>query len=514
MTITTAAGSAAGNYSLGVTGTSSSLTHSAAGSIGVQDFGLTVSPTGVALSSGTGLATYQVTATRLNGYNGDIHMVQYITWNINGLYCTSFQSFPDILSGTNTTSLTLRLTNCPVGGPYVFTMQGNAAAIQRFSTGSLTVTGGGGSGDFGISVSQASQTVTAGGSPATYGLTVGSFGGFGGTVNFTVSGVPSGANANPMASVNGAGASTLTVNVPAGTAAGSFPLTITATSTSPSLSHTITPMLIVQTAQGSLSANLVFPPSPNASPVEWTNLAPGGSGYQFNWDSGSGVSQYSLEIEAADANMICAPKRTVTTQYASMVIDPSCCTQYRPLHATLGSNISNAWTYQQWNYVCGVRGWVTGVSVSPAAGTGSSQTFTATYSDARGYSDISQAKLLIQASATSDSANQCIMWYVQGQNNLYLLADDGVTNLGPITGGGYDTLANSQCAVTGGYNVIQSGNTLSMDFSVIFTTSFVGIEAAIPERIGWFGELGRERERGELDGADIDAFRRRATDTG
>jgi hypothetical protein len=470
MTITTAAGSAAGNYSFGVTGTSSSLAHSATGSIGVQDFGLTVSPTGVALSSGSGSATYQVTATRLNGYNGDIHMAQSITWNIGGFYCTSFQSFPDILSGTNTTIMTLRLTNCPVGGPYVFTMQGNAGAIQRYSTGSLTVTGGGGSGDFWISVSQISQTVTAGGPPATYGLAVGPLGNFWGTVNFTVSGVPSGANASTIASINGAGSSTVTVNVPAGTAAGSFPLTITATSTSPSLSHTITPMLIVQTAQGSLPANLLFPPSPQ----EGSNLTGSTS---FGWDSGVGVSQYSLVLESAPGLADCSPKYTGTDHSAILTPYPSCCLPggIHPMYATLGSYTSNASQSQSYRY-CGIRGWVTGVSVSPAAGTGSSQTFTATYSDGRGYFDISQAKLLIQASATSDSANQCIMWYVQGQNSLYLLADDGVTNLGPIAAGGYDTLANSQCAVTGGYNVIQSGNTLSVDFSVIFTTSFVGIK--------------------------------------
>jgi hypothetical protein len=98
----------------------------------------------------------------------------------------------------------------------------------------------------------------------------------------------SGASANAPASVTGAGSSALTVNVAAGTAVGSFPLTITASSASPILSHPITPMLIVQVQQGTFPANLVFPPSP----VEGTNLAAGGNGYQFNWDSGSGASGY------------------------------------------------------------------------------------------------------------------------------------------------------------------------------------------------------------------------------
>ena len=81
---------------------------------------------------------------------------------------------------------------------------------------------------------------------------------------------------------------------------------------------------------------------------------------------------------------------------------------------------------------------------------------------------------MIQAYGSSSPANQCIVRYDPAPNNLYLLADDGVNYLGPITGGGYDTLANSQCAITGAYNVQISGNIMQVDFSVLFTTGFVG----------------------------------------
>jgi hypothetical protein len=118
-----------------------------------------------------------------------------------------------------------------------------------------------------------------------------------------------------------------------------------------------------------------------------------------------------------------------------------------------------------------------GSTVTPTVGTAFSQTFTASFLDTNGFADIAQARLLIQTNAGSNLANQCVMRYDRAANNLYLLADDGVNYLGPITGGGYDTLANSQCAISGGYNVQVSGNILQVDFSVVFTTNFSGNDA-------------------------------------
>ena len=100
---------------------------------------------------------------------------------------------------------------------------------------------------------------------------------------------------------------------------------------------------------------------------------------------------------------------------------------------------------------------------------GFAQAFTASFLDTNGAADIAQARLLIQAGSGSSLANQCIMRYDRAANNLYLLADDGVNYLGPITGGGYDTLANSQCVITGGYNLQMLGNILQVDLFVCTT---------------------------------------------
>jgi hypothetical protein len=118
-----------------------------------------------------------------------------------------------------------------------------------------------------------------------------------------------------------------------------------------------------------------------------------------------------------------------------------------------------------------------GSAVAPTSGSGYSQTFTASFLDSSGAADIAQARLLIQTNAGSSTANQCIVRYDPAPNNLYLLADDGVAYLGPITGGGYDSLGNSQCAVTGASNVQISGTALQVDFSVVFTTNFAGSHA-------------------------------------
>jgi YD repeat-containing protein len=108
--------------------------------------------------------------------------------------------------------------------------------------------------DFSLSISPTSQTVTAGNAPVTYTVTVTKSGGFSGTVNLTITGLPAGAS-GPFSppSVAGSGTSTLTVTTLATTPAGTYPLTITGTSSSPSLTHTTSATLVVN-SDFSLSA--------------------------------------------------------------------------------------------------------------------------------------------------------------------------------------------------------------------------------------------------------------------
>jgi hypothetical protein len=101
----------------------------------------------------------------------------------------------------------------------------------------------GGSPNFSISASPASQSVAPGGA-VSYTVSIGALNGFSGKISLSASGLPSGATAtfNPT-SVSGSGSSTLKVSTSSTTAAGSFTLKIT--STSGSLIHRTSVTLIV-----------------------------------------------------------------------------------------------------------------------------------------------------------------------------------------------------------------------------------------------------------------------------
>ena len=96
--------------------------------------------------------------------------------------------------------------------------------------------------DFSVTASPASQSVTQG-SGTSYTVTVTPSGGFTGSVNLTLSGLPAGAtgtfNPNPLNSGN----STLTITTSSTTPTGSFPLTITGTSGT--TTHTASVTLVV-----------------------------------------------------------------------------------------------------------------------------------------------------------------------------------------------------------------------------------------------------------------------------
>src|SRR4029077_11887991 len=107
--------------------------------------------------------------------------------------------------------------------------------------------------DFSVSATPSTQTVAPGGG-TTYTVTVGSLGGFSGTVGFGVSGLPGGnttASFNPT-SVNGSGTSTLTVNTTTSTPGGTYTLTISGTSGS--TTHTASVSLAV-TVPGAIQIN-------------------------------------------------------------------------------------------------------------------------------------------------------------------------------------------------------------------------------------------------------------------
>ena len=116
------------------------------------------------------------------------------------------------------------------------------------------------------------------------------------------------------------------------------------------------------------------------------------------------------------------------------------------------------------------------VSVAPSSGSGLSQTFTATFSDAAGAGDILAARVLINGSFSGTSG--CFLYYYSGGANvLYLLSDAGALESG-IRIGSAGTLSNSQCtANVGSSSAVSSGNTLTLSLNLTFTPSFAGAKA-------------------------------------
>ena len=97
--------------------------------------------------------------------------------------------------------------------------------------------------DFSLTATPSTQSIYAG-TGTSYTVNVTASNGFNGNVNFSVSGLPSGATASfSPTSVTGSGSSTLSVNTSTSTPGGSYPLTITATSGT--LTHTTQVTLIV-----------------------------------------------------------------------------------------------------------------------------------------------------------------------------------------------------------------------------------------------------------------------------
>jgi hypothetical protein len=123
--------------------------------------------------------------------------------------------------------------------------------------------------DYSVTASPASQSVTQGNSTS-YTATVTPSGGFTGTVNLTVSGLPAGATGtfNPASLTSGN--STLSVATSSTTPTGSFPLTITGTSGS--TTHTASVTLVV-------NAPVVGDFSIAASPASQTVTAGNGTSY-------------------------------------------------------------------------------------------------------------------------------------------------------------------------------------------------------------------------------------------
>lgn len=113
------------------------------------------------------------------------------------------------------------------------------------------------------------------------------------------------------------------------------------------------------------------------------------------------------------------------------------------------------------------------VSVTPAAGSGVSQTFSFVYSDPNGAADINLAFAMI--SNAISLANDCVVAYANGSNQLFLQNNAGSGWLGPGTPGAAGTLQNSQCTLNlSGSSTSSTASNLTVNLALSFTPAFIG----------------------------------------
>ena len=113
------------------------------------------------------------------------------------------------------------------------------------------------------------------------------------------------------------------------------------------------------------------------------------------------------------------------------------------------------------------------VSLSPTSGSGASQVFTLTYSDADGAADIAAGYLLF--STTGSGANSCYAEYNK-QVNIIRVSNDAGNGFGlPVTPGGSGVASNSQCSISAsGSSVTTAGSTIQVRLAITFKPGFTG----------------------------------------
>jgi hypothetical protein len=114
---------------------------------------------------------------------------------------------------------------------------------------------------------------------------------------------------------------------------------------------------------------------------------------------------------------------------------------------------------------------VTGVT--PSRGGGSSQTFTFTFNDTKGYQDLGVVNILINNFL--DGRQSCYLAYSRPFNVLYLVNDAGSALLPGLGLNATGNVTNSQCTVqSAGSSATGSGNTLTLVLNMSFGAGFAG----------------------------------------
>ena len=220
----------AGTYSVIVTGTSKSLTHSAALALTVEltpDFTIGVSPLTVTAAPGS---SFTVSTTALNGFNGSVGIA------IVGLPAGTSTSptLPFTVAAGSSQNVSFSVPSTASPGTYSVVVNGTSGSLAHSASFSLVVNP---PPDFSMALTPTAVSANAGSSDSTFTASITGLNGFTGSVAITLSGLPGGATSSPPSPFNvTAGSSqTVTLSLPTATSSGDY--TVTATGTAGSLTH-------------------------------------------------------------------------------------------------------------------------------------------------------------------------------------------------------------------------------------------------------------------------------------
>jgi hypothetical protein len=142
------------------------------------------------------------------------------------------------------------------------------------------------------------------------------------------------------------------------------------------------------------------------------------------------------------------------------------------LYATSADGLSSGWQKLGAWGVTGSSQPPQAISVSPAAGSGSSQTFTLVFSDPNGATDLTSAQMIVNPVVAGVSS--CYVWIDPLHNTAYL-TNDSYTSWQSVMLDTAGNLQNSQCTVSAsGSTVAFSGNTLTVTLALIFQAGYAG----------------------------------------
>jgi subtilisin family serine protease len=226
LTVTTSSTLASGSYPSTVSGTSGSMTRTAAMTLVVSappDFAVAVTPSSQSVTAGSGVSS-SVGVTSINGFTGDVAL------SLTGLppsVGTVAFSPGTLAGGAGTAVLTISTSASAAPGTYPLTVSGTSGSTSHGASLTLVVTA---PPDFAIGVVPSSISINRG-RTATYSVSISSLRGFSGTVSLFVSGKPAGTTVGfKPSSVVAPGSSTMTVKTTAKTPRGTFTLTVTGSS--------------------------------------------------------------------------------------------------------------------------------------------------------------------------------------------------------------------------------------------------------------------------------------------